>query len=60
MCINDARASITNIENSINAYKVELPDDNNIFPTFNVKDLRLYHGEDLRASLFSQLWGIDV
>ena len=60
MCINDARASIKNIENSINAYKVELPDDNNILPTFNVKDLRLYHGEDLRASLFSQLWGIDV
>ena len=27
---------------------------------FNVKDLRVYHGEDLRASLFSQLWGIDA
>ena len=27
---------------------------------FNVKDLRAYHGEDLRASLFSQLWGIDA
>ena len=28
-------------------------------PTFSVKDLRPYHGEDLRASLFffSQLWG---
>ena len=37
-----------------------MPDDNNIWPTFNVKDLRPYHGEDLRASLFSQLWGIDA
>ena len=27
---------------------------------FNVKDLRDYHDEDLRASLFSQLWGIDA
>ena len=36
-----------------NAYKVELPDDYNILSTFNVKDLRPYHGEDLRASLFS-------
>ena len=43
-----------------NAYKLELPDDNNILPTFNVKDLRPYNGEDLRASLFSQLWGIDA
>ena len=43
-----------------NAYKLELLDDNNILPTFNVKDLRSYHGEDLRASLFSQLWGIDA
>ena len=49
---DDARVSTTNIENSINAYKLKLPDDNNILPTFNVKDLRLYHGEDLRASLF--------
>ena len=57
-CSNDARASTTNIGNSINAYKLELLDDNNILPTFNVKDLRPYHGEDL--SLFSQLWGIDV
>ena len=38
-----------------NAYKFELPYDNNILPTFNVKDLRPYHGEDLRASLFSKL-----
>ena len=52
---DDARASTTNIGNSINAYKLKLPDDNNILPTFNVKDLGLYHGEDLRASLFSQL-----
>ena len=56
----DAGASTTNIGNSINAYKLELPDDNNILPTFNVKDLRPYHDEDLRASLFSQLWGIDT
>ena len=35
-----------------NAYKLELPNDNNILPTFNVKDLRPYHGEDLRASFF--------
>ena len=32
----------------------------NILPTFNVKDLRPYHGEDLRVSLFSQLWEIDA
>ena len=43
-----------------NAYKLKLLDDNNILPTFNVKDLRPYHGEELRASLFSQLWGIDA
>ena len=35
-----------------NTYKLELHDDNNILPTFNVKDLRPYHGEDLKASLF--------
>ena len=57
---NDAEASTTNIENSINDCKVKLTDDYNICLTFNVKDLRLYHGEDLRARLFSQLWGIDV
>ena len=39
---------------------MELPNDNYILPTFNVKELRPYHGEDLRANLFSQLWGIDV
>ena len=48
-----------------NAYKVKLPGDTypkkklpgdcNILPTFKVKDLRPYHGEDLRTSLFSQL-----
>ena len=38
-----------------NAYKLEWPDDNNILSTFNIKDLRPYHGEDLRTSLFSQL-----
>ena len=34
-------------------------DDYDISPIFNVKDLRSYHGEDLRASLFAQLWVID-
>ena len=58
--MSDAGASATNIGNSINAYKLELPNDKNILPTSNVKDLRLYHGEDLRASLFSQLLGIDT
>ena len=53
----DAGASTTNIGNSINAYKLEFPDDNNILPTFNVKDLRPYHDEYLRANLFSQVWG---
>ena len=43
-----------------NTYKLELPDDYDISHTFNVKDLRPYHGKDLRASLFSQLWGIDA
>ena len=38
-----------------NAYKVKLPSDSNNLPTFKVKDLRPYHGEDLRTSLFSQL-----
>ena len=42
-----------------NDYKLELPNDYDISHTFNVKDLRPYHGEDLRVSLFSQLWGID-
>ena len=43
-----------------NAYKLELPDYYDISLTFNVKDLRPYHGEDLRASLFSQLRRIDA
>ena len=43
-----------------NAYKLQLPDEYEISPMFNVKELRAYHGEDLRASLFSQLWGIDA
>ena len=43
-----------------NAYKLEFPDDDNILHTFNVKDLRPYHGVNLRASLFSQVWGIDA
>ena len=32
-----------------NAYKVKLPGDCNILPTFKVKDLKRYHGEDLRT-----------
>ena len=45
-----------------NAYKLQLPDEYEISPMFNVKDLRAYHGEDLRASLFSLIieeldWG---
>ena len=43
-----------------NAYKLHLPNEYEISPIFNLKDLRAYHDEDLRASLFSQLWGIDV
>ena len=43
-----------------NAYKFEIPDEYNIFLTLNIKDLWLYHREDLMASLFSQLWGIDT
>ena len=43
-----------------NAYKLEFPNENNFLLTFNVKDLRPYHVEDLRASPFSQLWGIDA
>ena len=43
-----------------NAYKLQLLDEYEISQMFNVKDLRAYHGEDLRASLFSQLWGIDA
>ena len=43
-----------------NAYKLEFPNDNNILPTFNAKDLMPYHGKDLRVSLFSQQWGINV
>ena len=41
---------IENIED--NAYKLELPNDYDISHTFNVKDLRLYHGEELRLILF--------
>ena len=36
-----------------NAYKLQLSDEYEISPMFNVKDLRAYHDEDLRASLFS-------
>ena len=38
-----------------NTYKLKMPDDFEWSPTFNVKDLRPYHGEDLRTSLFYQL-----
>ena len=37
-----------------NAYNLELQDNSDILPTSDVKDLRSYQGEDLRASLFSQ------
>ena len=43
-----------------NAYMLQLLDEYEVSPMFNVKDLRAYHDEDLRASLFSQLWGINV
>ena len=43
-----------------NAYNLELSDNSDILPASNVKDLRSYQGEDLRASLFSQPWGIDA
>ena len=36
-----------------NAYNLELPDDYDILPTFNVKDLRSYYVEDLRENIFS-------
>ena len=39
-----------------NAYKLELSDDYEVSPTFNVKNLRPYHGEDLKISFFYQLW----
>ena len=38
-----------------NAYKLQFPDEYEVSLMFNVKDLRAYHGEDLRASPFSQL-----
>ena len=43
-----------------NAYNMELLDNYDILPTFNLKDLRPYHDGDMRVSLFSQLWGIDI
>ena len=43
-----------------NTYNLELLDNFDILPIANVKDLRSYQGEDLRASLFSQPWGIDT
>ena len=43
-----------------NANKLQLLDEYEISLMFYIKDLRAHHGEDLRASLFSQLWGIDV
>ena len=43
-----------------NAYKLKLLDDYDTSSIFNVKDLRPYHVEDLRASILSQLWGIDA
>ena len=52
----------TRIINKIgeNASMLKLLDDYDTSPIFNVKDLRTYHGEALRASHFSQLWGINA
>ena len=38
---------------------MQLPNEYEISPMFNVKDLRAYHSKDLK-SLFSQLLGIDA
>ena len=46
---------IENIEE--NAFRLELLIDYDISLTFNVKDLRPYHGEDLRASFFFPNYG---
>ena len=40
-----------------NAYKLKLPDENNILPTFNVKDLRPYHGVRLEGKSFFPTMG---
>ena len=54
------RRKFVEFEVGDNAYKLELFDDYDISHIFNVKDLRLYHGEELRTSLFSKLWRIDA
>ena len=38
------------------SYELKLPDDYDSSPIFNVRDLRSYHGKDLKASLLYQLW----
>ena len=47
-----------------NAYKIELPIDYGVSPTFSATDLSLYHGDehdsDLRTSLLLHPWGIDT
>ena len=43
-----------------NGYKLKLLDHYDTSPIFNVNDLWPHQGEYLRASLFSQLWGIDA
>ena len=40
-----------------NAHNLELPNDNDILPTFNVKDLRSYHDRRLEAKSFLPTMG---
>ena len=52
--LNTRARGLSRIINKIeeNAYRLKLLDDYDTSPIFNVKDLRSYYGEDLRASLF--------
>ena len=40
-----------------NAYKLKFPDEYNMSPTFSVKDLGPYHGEDLSVNPFFPNYG---